>query len=99
MNYKYQVGDEDIILNSEEHFKVVNAQQEGVGRVLFLREGTLGINPAHIKSITETNELTLAQEKEKQERMKFTLDAPRYDVSKFLAKMKKELSEKLGWKK
>jgi len=97
MNYKYQVGDETIILSNEEHYKVVNAQQGGVGRVLFLRDGSLGINPAHIKSITETNQLTAPQEKEKQEKMKFTLEAPKLDVSRILAKMRKELTEKLGW--
>lgn len=97
MNYRYVVGNEDIILSEEEHRKVTTLQTEGEGRVVFLRNGTLGLNPAHIKSVHETEQPTTKQEKERSERLRLETSEKMTGGIGALKESHFSFYEKMGW--
>lgn len=78
MNYKYSVGDEEFILSEDEHNKILQSNE--VGKIVFLRGGTLGINISHIKAVQPTEKLTNPQEDKIEELKKI---APPKEVSSF----------------
>lgn len=73
MNYRYRVGNEDIVVSREEH-NVIQAARK-VGKTdLTIRNGTLGINLAYTAFFKETNEMTTEQERKVAETLKLPPD-------------------------
>lgn len=96
MNYRYVVGDEDIILSKEEHSKILSLQEQGAGRVVFLRDGTLGLNPAHIKSVHETEQMTIEQEKQREAQLRLA-EAQSNVKSNYPRETHEAFYAKMGW--
>lgn len=77
MNFKYKVEEREIVLTPEEHQKVQEATSTGK-TLIFLRNGTLALNISFIRWIKETDEMTEAQQKERDEVLKIAPERVEY---------------------
>jgi hypothetical protein len=75
MNYRYRIDGEDVIVSGEEHAKILEGAKNKVNLVI-LRGGKLGISPAFIRKMTETE--TLTDEQEESRRKTLRLEAAAY---------------------
>jgi hypothetical protein len=68
-NYKYKVGGDEFILSQEEHDGIVNGVKNGQSQ-FWLRNGTLMINMSITWHVTQSNDPTMAQREEMDNRLK-----------------------------
>lgn len=94
-NFRYRVDDKDIILSEEEHQKFTAS---GGKQIVFLRDGTLAINPPFVRYVVETEQPTDLQiiEREKTLRIDSPPQAPN-NVQKKFQETKKDFYNEMGW--
>jgi hypothetical protein len=95
-NQRYVVGDEDIIVSSEEHEKIKKII-ENHGGMVYLRDGKMAINTSFIKSVHETETPTDAQIEDGKKRLRLEEAQMSGKESDFIKRTKVAFYEKMGW--